>query len=210
MVGKSLLKKRLKQIQALKTWQLLILLVLTIFVAATALRLNNVEMIRRRDAVVAADNELDENKAQARLIELRDFASAHMNSEVVVQLEKIYERDSQKAFQAASESANNNPNGNIYKKAAEVCDPRYSGYSSAYQACMMAEIEKYGASGEINDKIKYPEASLYIYRFSSPFWSPDLAGWTILVAGLIIIFIIGKLIFTFILRMMLKKHKPFI
>lgn len=210
MVDKRKIKKTLKRIEKLKIWQLLILLFLTTFIAATSLRLNNVEMVKRRDAVISADKELNDSKVQERLKELRDYSSAHMNTDVVVQLEKIYERDVQAAIQAATDKANNNPNGNIYKKASEVCDPQFSGYSLGYQNCMMAEISKYSSSENPVDEINYPESRLYVFRFSSPFWTPDLTGWTIVVAIIIAFLIVIKIIFTLILRFMLKKHKPFI
>ena len=187
-MDKRRIKKTLKQIEKLKIWQLLILLFLTTFIAATSLRLNNVEMIKRRDAVISADKELNDAKVQERLKELRDYSSAHMNTNVVVQLEKIYERDVQAVVQSATDKANNNPNGNIYKKAAEVCDPQFSGYSLGYQNCMMAEISKYASSENPVDKINFPESRLYVFRFSSPLWTPDLTGWTI-AAAIVIIFL---------------------
>ena len=71
MVGKGRIKKRLKQIQSLKNWQLFILLILVIFVNLTALRLNNVGMIRRREAVETADKSGDIEATRRSTIELR-------------------------------------------------------------------------------------------------------------------------------------------
>lgn len=209
-MDKSRIRKNLKRIQALKVWQLLILLVLTIFVAMTAIRMNNVEMIKRRTAVISADQELDDKKVQERLKELRDFSSAHMNANAVVQLEKIYARDIQQATQRATEKANSNPNGNIYKRASDICDPQFPGYSRGYQDCMMAEITKFSSGENPVDSIDFPEARLYVSRFTSPLWTPDLAGWTVLVAILIVFLIISKIIFEVILRLILRKHKTFI
>ena len=70
MVGKGRIKKRLKQIQSLKNWQLFILLILVIFVNLTALRLNNVGMIRRREAVETADKSGDVEATRKATIEL--------------------------------------------------------------------------------------------------------------------------------------------
>ena len=83
-MGKHRIKKLLKKIEALKIWQLVILLIMSLFVIATALRLNNVEMVKRREAVISADKELNLEKAIERLKELRDFTSKHMNTSTTV------------------------------------------------------------------------------------------------------------------------------
>ena len=133
MVGKGKIKKRFKQIQSLKNWQLFILLLLVIFVDLTALRLNNVGMVRRREAVEVADKAGDVEAARKATIELANYVYNHMNSggvvysdethwfkinrEVKIVLANIYESDMRKAEQIAREAESNNPNGNIFKKA---------------------------------------------------------------------------------------------
>ena len=210
VVDRRKIKKTLKRISALKTWQLLVLLVLVIFVAATALRLNSVEMGKRRDAVISADKDQDEAKAGERLKELSDFVSHHMNTTTEVLLVEIYKRDAQKIITDANEKANHNPNGNIYKRTAEVCDPINTGYNQAYFTCLYNELQKYSSDDYVATSVKFPDSSLYTHRFSSPLWTPDLAGWTILTSIIIVILIVAKLIFTLILNLILKKHKPFI
>ena len=75
MVGKGKIKKRLKQIQSLKNWQLFILLLLVIFVDLTALRLNNVGMVRRREAVESADKSGDVEATRKATVELANEPS---------------------------------------------------------------------------------------------------------------------------------------
>ena len=224
MVGKERLKKRLKQISALKNWQLFILLVLVIFVDLTALRLNNVGMIRRRDAVRIADESGNEEATRQATVELAEYVRNHMNSggmayddqthwykinsEVKVIWAKIYERDVKKIEAEVSAAAESNPNGNIFKKAEEACRPRFSGYSVAYQQCILDEQNKYPTSESLQTKISYPDVSKYTFSFVAPLWSPDLAGWTTLVAIVIIFMIIFKMITTVILKAMLKKYSP--
>ena len=208
-MGKHRIKKLLKKIEALKIWQLVILLIMSFFVIATALRLNNVEMIRRREAVISADKELNLEKAIDRLKELRDFTSKHMNTSTTVQLEKIYLDETEQM----KEQASKNYGVEITAKARAVCDPRFQsiGYGVQYSQCFADELAKYNRdNAKIDDKIKFPEASLYINRFSSPFWTPDLMGWTVVVAVIIIILIIFKIINVLILKMILKKYDPFI
>ena len=225
MVGKGKIKKRLKQIQSLKNWQLFILLLLVIFVDLTALRLNNVGMVRRREAVEAADKVGDVEAARKATIEFANYVHAHMNSGGIVYSDKthwfkinrevkivwsnIYESDMRKAEQIAREAESNNPNGNIFKKAEEACRPRFhGGYSLAYQQCILDEQNKYPASNQGQIKAQYPNISEYTYNFVTPLWSPDLAGWTTLLAFIIIIMIIVKMIITTILKLILKKYTP--
>ena len=225
MVGKGKIKKRLKQIQSLKNWQLFILLLLVIFVDLTALRLNNVGMVRRREAVEAADKVGDVEAARKATIEFANYVHAHMNSGGIVYSDKthwfkinrevkivwsnIYESDMRKAEQIAREAESNNPNGNIFKKAEETCRPRFrGGYSLAYQQCILDEQNKYPASNQGQIKAKYPNITEYTYSFVTPIWSPDLAGWTTLVATILIFMIIIKMITTTILKLVLKKYVP--
>lgn len=225
-MDKRRIKTTLNKIRALKTWQLLILLVLTFFVMATALRMNNVGMIRRREAVISADASGDREKALKATQDLANYAYSHMNSGGILYIEgggwkiernvrviweKIYEADYQKAMNEASAKMANNPNGNIYKKTAEICDPINTGYNRAYFDCFWNELQKYSGEDYISGtQVQIPDPNEYTFTFISPIWTPDIAGWTILVAILIVFLIIFKLIFEGILRLMLKKHKPFI
>ena len=61
------LRNRLKQIQMVKTWQLVLIFLLMSFVSASLLRLNNVGMIERRDAVMTADQSCDKEVIKNRL-----------------------------------------------------------------------------------------------------------------------------------------------
>lgn len=225
MVGKGKIKKRLKQIQSLKNWQLFILLLLVIFVDLTALRLNNVGMVRRREAVETADKAGDVEAARKATIELANYVYNHMNSggivysdethwfkinrEVKIVWANIYESDMRKAEQIAREAESNNPNGNIFKKAEEACRPRFhGGYSLAYQQCILDEQNKYPASNRGQIKAQYPNISEYTYNFVTPLWSPDLAGWTTLTAAILIFMIAIKMTTTTILKLVLKKYVP--
>ena len=64
---KNTIKKQLRRLSALKTWQLLILLFLVLFIATTTLRINNVGMVQRRAAVLEADKNIDEEAAARHL-----------------------------------------------------------------------------------------------------------------------------------------------
>lgn len=189
----------------IKTWQLVVLLVLVSFIAATFLRLNNIGMEQRRDALVAVDKTGDEAQIMARLGDLRDYVSAHMNTDLGhgVPLQASYDR----AVEAARQTALSTTGavGNIYKLADEYCKPQFSAYSTAYLNCFIGQLSKYPSDAiDSNQQIKWPDANLYMYNFFSPVWSPDLAGWTVLLALVLLIVIVVRIISAIILRIILR------
>ena len=205
MADKRQIKRSIRSLQRIKTWQLLILFILMSFVAATFLRLNNIGMLQRRDAVLTADKAGDTTVIQNRLYDLQRFASSHMNGETgIFYLEGQYRRDAQKAVDAAKND--DNPNGNVNEKAEAVCRPQYTVWSPAYVQCFTDELSKYPPSPDPAQNVILPSTSLYRQSFTSPLWSPDFAGFSVLVCGVILIMIIVRLISLGILRLLLKRH----
>ena len=205
------IKTTLKKLNTLKTWQLVIVLILVLFAVATAIRLSNVGMAQRREGVYSADEAGDEAVIYQRLLTLREYSSSHMNANTgLFSLRHQYDIDSQKALEEAQKRSEHDesPNGNIYKKAADICDPQFPGYSQAYLQCFMNELDKYPSSGDINDSVILPPPELYQYNFASPIWTPDLAGWTALTAVIISVVIITKIILTLVFKMILTHKSP--
>lgn len=205
VADKRHIKLDIKRLQRVKTWQLLILLILAGFIAATFLRLDNIGMTQRRDAVLTADKAGDENVIRSRLYDLQRYSSSHMNSDTgVFYLEQQYKRDAQKAVDAASND--DNPNGNINVKAESVCKPQYTVWSPAYVQCFVDELAKYPPSPNPAENVVLPSSSLYRYDFLSPLWSPDFAGFSVVVCIAIILIIVTRLVSLGILRLLLKRH----
>lgn len=205
MADKRQVRKNIKRLQRVKTWQLLILLILTGFVAATFLRLNNIGMIQRRDAVLNADKVGDSEAMINRLYDLQRYSAAHMNADTdAFYLEQQYKRDAQKVVDAAKND--DNPNGNINVKAEAVCKPQYTVWSLAYVQCFTDELAKYPPSSDPVENVKLPNPELYRQNFASPLWSPDFAGWSVLVFVIIIVLIVTRLISLGVLRLLLKRH----
>lgn len=206
MADNRQVRKRIRRLQQVKTWQLFVILILAGFIAATFLRLNNIEMVQRRTAVLNADKAGDKEAIKNRLIELQHYVSGHMNANMgTIYLEGQYKRDSEAANALAA--SDSNPNGNIFKKAQEVCAPRYANlghYSLAYQQCVQAEINKYPAASQLTTSLKLPKADSYRHSFISPLWSFDFAGVSVVACLLIIIIIIGRLIGLGVLKLILK------
>ena len=176
------------------------------FITATFLRLNNIGMIQRRDAVLQADKGTDTTITQTRLYDLQRYVAAHMNANMgVIYLEGQYKRDSQKVIESAS--SDSNPNGNVTKKAQEVCGPKYAhlgSYSQAYEQCMISQINSFAPPEAGPSEVKLPPTDQYRFSFVSPLWSPDFAGFSVLICLLIVFTIFARLAAIGILKLILK------
>ncbi len=204
MVDKRRVKKSLKQIQRIKTWQLVVLLILMAFISATLLRLNNVGMVQRREAVHAADKAGNADDTRARLYDLQRFSSAHMNASTgPVYLQDQYNRDAQAAIENATKALTGGET--VYAEAEAVCKPQYHGWSTAYMQCFLAELDKHPTSDRLPETTM-PVAELYKYEFLSPIWSPDFAGWSVVILCLIFLLIIARLTTVTLLRLLLRRH----
>lgn len=204
MADRRQVRYNLKRMQRIKTWQLLILLLLAGFVAATFLRLNNIGMEQRRDAVQQADKIGDENAIKGRLFDLQRYVTAHMNTSMgSIYLQNEYQRDTQQVIDTASDD---NPNGNIYKKAQDVCAPRFTHYTYAYLQCTVDYLSQYKPATNSDSVVKIPSTNAYRFSFESPLWSADFAGFSVLLCVLIVLMIFGRLTGVIILKILLKKR----
>lgn len=205
MVDKKQVKRNIKQLQRIKTWQLVILLILMGFVSATFLRLNNIGMLERRTGVLNSDKTGDDKVTKERLYELQRFVSSHMNTDLGkgVYLEYSYNRAYQAALGVAA--LDSNPNGNIFEKAQQVCAPRYTSWSYSYVMCVANEIDKYPSSGNLVSQISIKQ-ELFIHDFQSPLWSPDFAGWSLVICVVILIMILARITSVAILKMILHRR----
>ncbi|MDB5187417.1 MAG: hypothetical protein JWM07_889 [Candidatus Saccharibacteria bacterium] len=166
-------------------------------------------MAERRNAVLTADKStaepFDSAITQNRLYDLQRYVSTHMNTETgPIYLEGQYRRDAQKVVDTAKQS--NNSGININAEAEAVCRPRFDAWSPAYVQCFADELAKYPPSAGPIEKAQLPSTELYRYSFSAPLWSPDFAGWSVLICIAIIVMIIARLLGLLILQLLLKRH----
>lgn len=199
------IKKSLHQARHLKTWQLLLILILLLFVTATLLRLDHLQMSSLRAAVLQADESGDEAAIRAALNNLKDFTESHTVVNVVekngvekitfgsgpIYLEHLYQKQAAEALEKAEQelaaTSSSNPNGNIFAKAMEVCKPQaiangWRWTDEAYLNCMTGEISQYPSSDDLQDTYaaQLPSTALYRYDFASPVWTFSLSGLFIL------------------------------
>lgn len=206
---KRRLRHWLKIIRHAKTWQLLIVLVLLIFLAATLLRLNNLGMIERREAVIAADKKMDREAAKKALLELQHYVSGHMNTslEKGVSLKEIFQQDYQKAL--ATAAAASNPSSEVYQRASLECQERFRGgvesFRNDYVACVSAAVAN--LPPEAQQSAALPRASAYTYNFASPVLSFDFAGIAVVLVVLLGLVIIVRLVALYWLRWLIKRRR---
>lgn len=188
------------QMTVLRTVPLLLFLGLALFFGAlsvVALRANNQKMIELREAVYKADRE--DGDIEGALKELRQHVYAHMNTDLAagnairppIQLEHTYERLVQ-----AEQSKLRSTNASLYDAATRHCESIYGpGQIIPRAQCTAEYVEQRGVQAPV-----VPE-DLYKFDFASPRWSPDLAGWSLVLAAVsLLLFIIRAGSYTLIRR----------
>ncbi len=182
--GKNRVKKWLRAFRNWQTWQWLLVSVLLFPLALTFLRLDNLRMEEKRDAVLAADQAASADQLASTLADLQDFTFRHMNTSTgPFYLIAAYSRDAEAVLGSGSPTERN-----IYKEAADYCDPKFNyKWSWAYVDCFEAELNKHGAAVDLIANLPNPE--LYRREYLSPFWTPTLSGFTLLVTGLIFLIV---------------------
>jgi hypothetical protein len=167
-----------------KTRYLFAAFLLCAAITVFALRANYSGMVELRNAVYEAD-ERGEGVEEA-LQELRAYVGSHMNTNLdtgdgiypPIQLKHTYQR----LVQAEQERVSN-ANSSIYSEAQRHCetvDP-----NSVLGRERLPCIEEYIKSNSSQTARAIPDA-LYKFDFVSPRWSPDLAGWSLLLGGLLL------------------------
>ncbi len=195
-----------REIQRIKTWQLLIILVLVGFVAATFLRLNNVEMDQRRASLLLADEEGRDEDMYDRMYDLQHYVAKHMNTSTgQFDLTEQYKRDVQKAIDASANDEN--PHGIVTARVREVCDPQFAAWSQAYVQCFIDELNKFPSAPSVEEMVRLPPPALYRHSFAAPLWSPDFAGFSVLVFLFIVLIIIGRWLHFAFLTLLLKLRR---
>ncbi|HTH72160.1 MAG TPA: hypothetical protein VL737_02245 [Candidatus Pristimantibacillus sp.] len=185
------------RIRPIKTWYLFAAFLVCGLLTVGALRANYAGMVRLRSAVFAADK--SGNNTQKALQDLRSYVGSHMNTDLYngkgvyppIQLKFTYDR-LVKAEQDTVDAANSS----IYTDAQKYCetvDP-----NSFYGRDRVPCIEQYIKSKGTQTAKAIPDA-LYKFDFFSPRWSPDLAGWLLvlsiaLLALTVLRFALGRLL----------------
>lgn len=162
-------------------------------ISVWALRANNLQMLELKAAVITADEQ--DGDVEAALEELRAFVNSHMNTrlrtpgsteppiQLVNRFNKLVALEESKAQTDASTAQ-------LYQKAQEYC--RNVGASTTPQASCVKDY--FIANGGGGTYVKLPPKELYTFDFASPRWSPDLAGYSLILAFISGVLLIARLI----------------
>lgn len=165
-------------------WHFAVLFIIFAPFSAWLLRQNNLRMIELRNEVIAEDAESGNIDKLAPKIEiLGNYVLNHMNTDMGAPLELpgTYNAAVEKIRKkvAASGSANSA----VYAEAQSICeDPNV--LLTVRAQCIQDYVTNHAAAGSDPEELEFPDKALYSYSFSSPAWSPDLAGISLLIAGL--------------------------
>ena len=215
MVEKQQVRTKIRRLEQIKTWQLVVLLILSGFMSATFLRLNNVGMIDRRDAVKKADVDGDETVIAKRLYDLQRFVASHMNTDPgSVPLEHSYKRAYDRALQEFEAQIASQSNNNTVAEVRAYCDAQaqqggwgrfLASADPRYVQCINDKWNEYPSAENVNYHFQAPSTAPYYHTFVSPRWSPDFAGWSLVVTGIIALIIVVRFIILVILRILIKR-----
>lgn len=179
-------------IRRIKVWHLAVVFLVSATVAVFALRQNNLTMIELRAAVYEADEQAGD--VEQALQNLRKYVHAHMNTDLTggqngvyppIQLKYTYQRLQQAEKERVKQSS-----AQVYTDAQNVCERQNpTGFSGRGRVPC---IEEYVSTHTAAEKT-IPDA-LYKFNFVSPSWSPDLAGFSLLITGLSFVLLVLRIV----------------
>lgn len=207
MTDVKALRFRIKRLKKLAIWQLALLFVVFSILSATFLRQNNLNMQDKRNAVIEADKSGDEKQITQKLYELQKYVSSHMNTDLGkgVEITETFKRNQIKYI---NDTQSNN-NINIYKQANENCQAQNFKYLNQYRQCVYDYINSIPDGKVLSSTIISEDEMrlVYIHNYISPLWSPDLAGFFVLITAILVLVIVVRIISEISLRIMLRKYK---
>lgn len=164
------------------------------------LRANNLKMLELKQAVIKADEQGGD--VESALNNLRLFVYGHMNtrlrpvgsSEPPIQLINRYNQlVAAEQARIASISASSS---DLYQQAQAECNTPDVSLSMRNQ-CVKDYYVTHGGGGSY---VKLPPKELYTYDFASPKWSFDVAGISLVLAIISVVFLIIRLVAGFIIK----------
>lgn len=179
----------LVQLRKVKAWYFIFAILISLCISIAALRHNNMKAIELRDKVTQVDK--DNGDVESALRDLREYVYGHMNTRLAapggayppVQLKYRYDR-----LTAAQTTASNTT---LATEAQNYCEAQIpTGRSLNRIDCIQEYMLTHGAAPAQG----VPD-SLYKFDFTSPIWSPDLAGWSVLLTAVLTLALIIRTAF---------------
>lgn len=184
----------------LKNWQLLVLLLVLLSSSIYFLRQNNLRMVSLRNAVVVADEQGGD--VAGSLGALNKYVFHHMNTQIVrpVELVNTYNKQAQ----AVIEAANKTSGRDIYAEATRACERRGIPLTSIAQCA--AEYAANNNPGVGPAKINLPDKNRFIYTFATPKWTPDKAGFSLILTGVVAAWLAIRLFEYTVVRIIVRRR----
>ena len=160
-------------------WYFLVVAILFGIISLISLRHNNQHMVKLRADVYAADK--NGGDVETALRNLRKYVYGHMNTSLAsgsnavhppIQLKYTYER-----LQKSQETVLGQGDSALYAQAQAYCEGQ-TDVGSQVISCIQDYATAHGAS------LAAVPDGLYKFDFTSAKWSPDLAGWSLVVTVL--------------------------
>ena len=182
-------------LRQVKSWHLIVLLVVLAAASAFFLRQNSLQMIELRNMVLQADEQ--NGDIPTALNNLQAHVATHMNASMGdrgIYLEHSYQRAYDAAVQKAASSGS--ASAATYQQADKDCQGLFDKTKSfpAYIQCVTDKVAATGAAADPIMAIQAPSADLYRFNYSSPAWSPDVAGFTLLATVLVAAILVLRLV----------------
>jgi len=194
----------LTKIKPISYWYFFIAFIISGSIAIGALRHNNLEAVSLRNQLIQVDK--NNGNVSAALNNLRVYIYAHMNTNLAsgpnaiyppIQLKYTYQR-----LEDAEQASVNTSNTQIYTDAENYCQQLIpNGFSGRGRVpCIESYVSTHGT------KATPIPPGLYEFDFVSPFWSPDLAGWSIIATIIFLVLFITRFALEKWLNYRLKSH----
>ncbi len=189
-MNKHKLHHILAKIKPISYWYFFIAFLISGSVAIYALRQNNLHAISLRNKLLQVDKA--NGNTSLALNNLRKYIYSHMNTNLAsgpnaiyppIQLKYTYQR-----LEAAQNASVNTSNAQVYSDAEAYCQKLIpDGFSGRGRVpCIESYVTTHGSSAQPISP------ALYEFDFVSPFWSPDLAGWSLLVSFLFFVLFVAR------------------
>lgn len=202
-MNKRRLHHYLTVLRGVKTWQLVVIALILSTVTLGLLRHNSITAVRMFQDVKQADQQ--NKNPYKELRKLQQYVSHHMNTQLErVALEKTYQRDYQAALEKAANSGNVNKVD--YQTAQNICNQQFPGAYFEYARCVSDKVAQVAPGENPTIKENLPEPAEYQYTFVSPTWSPDAAGVSLLLTGVIWLFIVLKVTLQLLLKWLVRRR----
>lgn len=157
-------------------------------------------MVELRTAVVRADERGGDIAGAIEALNYHVFH--HMNTKIVrpVELVGSYNRQAQ----AIIEAANKGSGRDIYAEATAACERRGIPLTSIAQCAANYAADNNPGVGP--QKIVLPDKNRFIYSFVSPKWTPDIAGFSLLITGVVLLWLIARFVEYIIVLLVIRSR----